>query len=330
MKILVTGAEGFIGSHLVERLVRLKHKVRAFVLYNSFNSFGWLDTLDDEIKKKIDIVTGDIRDEKSVKDSVRNCDAVIHLAALIGIPYSYKSPKSYIDTNVIGTLNVLQASKDCNVKKIIHTSTSEVYGTPIYTPIDENHPLQAQSPYASSKVAADHLAISFFKSFNLPVTILRPFNTYGPRQSARAIIPTIITQILSGKNKIKLGNINTTRDLTFIEDTVDGFINALNKKNFGHTINLGTGFDISIKNLTHTIGNLLNRNIQIITDKKRIRPKNSEVLKLQSKNLKAKKLLNWKPKYLKKSGLISGLKKTIDWFKKSKNIKKYKANLYNI
>ena len=330
MKILVTGAEGFIGSHLVERLVRLKHKVRAFVLYNSFNSFGWLDTLDDEIKKKIDIVTGDIRDEKSVKDSVRNCDVVIHLAALIGIPYSYKSPKSYIDTNVIGTLNVLQASKDCNVKKIIHTSTSEVYGTPIYTPIDENHPLQAQSPYASSKVAADHLAISFFKSFNLPVTILRPFNTYGPRQSARAIIPTIITQILSGKNKIKLGNINTTRDLTFIEDTVDGFISALNKKNFGHTINLGTGFDISIKNLTHTIGNLLNRNIQIITDKKRIRPKNSEVLKLQSKNLKAKKLLNWKPKYTKKSGLILGLKKTIDWLKKSKNIKKYKANLYNI
>ena len=190
--------------------------------------------------------------------------------------------------------------------------------------------MQAQSPYASSKVAADHLAISFFKSFNLPVTILRPFNTYGPRQSARAIIPTIITQILSGKNKIKLGNINTTRDLTFIEDTVDGFINALNKKNFGHTINLGTGFDISIKNLTHTIGNLLNRNIQIITDKKRIRPKNSEVLKLQSKNLKAKKLLNWKPKYTKKSGLILGLKKTIDWLKKSKNIKKYKANLYNI
>jgi len=330
MKILVTGAEGFIGSHLVERLVRLKHKVRAFVLYNSFNSFGWLDTLDDEIKKKIDIVTGDIRDEKSVKDSVRNCDVVIHLAALIGIPYSYKSPKSYIDTNVIGTLNVLQASKDCNVKKIIHTSTSEVYGTPIYTPIDENHPLQAQSPYASSKVAADHLAISFFKSFNLPVTILRPFNTYGPRQSARAIIPTIITQILSGKNKIKLGNINTTRDLTFIEDTVDGFISALNKKNFGHTINLGTGFDISIKNLTHTIGNLLNRNIQIITDKKRIRPKNSEVLKLQSKNLKAKKLLNWKPKYGGVKGFKLGLKKTIEWFQDPRNLKDYNSQSYSI
>ena len=330
MKILVTGAEGFIGSHLVERLVKSNHKVKAFVLYNSFNSLGWLDTLDKKIKKKIDFIVGDIRDENSMKESIKGCDVVINLAALIGIPYSYKSPRSYYDTNVIGTLNILQASKDLKVKKIIHTSTSEVYGTPIYTPIDERHPINSQSPYASSKVAADQLAISFYKSYNLPVTILRPFNTYGPRQSARAVIPTIITQILSGKKFVKLGNIETTRDLTYIDDTISGFINSITRKNDGEEINLGTGFDYSIKYLVNIISKILSVDVKIILDKKRVRPKKSEVLKLQSKNLKARKLLNWKPKYINKNGLALGLKRTIEWFANSENIKNYKSDKYNI
>lgn len=330
MKILITGSEGFIGSHLVEKLVSLNFKVKAFILYNSFNSYGWLDKIDNKIKNKIEIFFGDIRDENSVKNSLKNCEAVIHLAALIGIPYSYNSPKSYVDTNVVGTLNVLQASKELGIKKIIHTSTSEVYGTPNYLPIDERHQLNAQSPYAASKIAADQLALSFYKSFQLPVTIVRPFNTYGPRQSARAVIPTIISQILSGKKNIYLGNLKTSRDLTYIDDTVNGFVSALKIKKHGEVLNLGTGKDFYIGEIVKIISKLLSVKTNIIIDKNRIRPKLSEVINLRSKNTRAKKLINWRPVYSNRRGLILGLKKTIKWFSDSENQKNYKSKLYNI
>lgn len=330
MKILVTGSEGFIGSHLVEKLVSLNFKVKAFVLYNSFNSYGWLDKIDYKIKNKIEIFIGDIRDENSVKNSLKNCDAVIHLAALVGIPYSYNSPKSYVETNVGGTLNILQASRELGIKKVIHTSTSEVYGTPNYLPIDERHPLNAQSPYAASKIAADQLALSFYKSFELPVTIVRPFNTYGPRQSARAIIPTIISQILSGEKDVYLGNLKTSRDLTYIDDTVNGFISALKMKKSGEVLNLGVGKDFYIDEIVNIISRLLSVKVNIKIDKNRIRPKYSEVINLRSKNIKAKKLINWRPTYINKSGLILGLKKTIKWFSDIENQKNYKSKLYNI
>jgi len=329
-KIFLTGADGFIGSHLLERLVKEKYKVKALVYYNSFNNHGWLDTIDPNIKKKVEIITGDIRDEKIIRDSIKDCDKIIHLAALIGIPYSYVSPKSYIDTNIYGTLNLLQAAKDFKTKQIIHTSTSEVYGTAKYLPIDEKHPVNGQSPYSASKIGSDHLALSFYQSFNIPVSILRPFNTFGPRQSARAIIPTIILQILSGKKKIKLGNTHSTRDLSFIDDTVDGFIAALKKNTPGEIINLGNGFDISIKNLAQLIAREMSVKIEIITDKKRVRPKKSEVDKLRSNNKKAKKILKWQPKYKNTKGLIKGLSKTIEWFSNEENLENYKSNLYNI
>jgi NAD dependent epimerase/dehydratase len=330
MKVLVTGAEGFIGSHLVEKLLDKGHEVTAFVLYNSFNNQGWIDTFSKEKKKKIKIFTGDIRDEKLVREAVKGSDVVFHLAALIGIPYSYHSPKSYVETNILGTLHLLQAARDFKVKKFIHTSTSEIYGTPKYLPIDELHPINAQSPYAASKVGADQIAMSFYYSYGTPVTIVRPFNTFGPRQSARAIIPTVILQILSGKKIIKLGNISTTREFNYIEDTVRGFISTINKKCTGETINLGNGKDFSIKQIVELISKEMGKNIKIVKDQKRVRPIKSEVLKLRCSNKKAVKILNWKPNYSGYSGLKKGIKKTIKWFSYFENKKIYKSDIYNI
>ena len=330
MKILLTGSEGFIGSHLAEKLVKNGHELTCLVLYNSFNSWGWLDKIDNKIKKNIKIVTGDIRDEFLVKSLIKkNTDVVINLAALIGIPYSYRSPKSYFETNSMGILNILNSSINSNVKKIIHTSTSEVYGTPKYIPIDENHTVSAQSPYAASKIAADQIALSYNKSFNLPVTILRPFNTFGPRQSLRAIIPTIITQLL--KNKVlKLGSLYPTRDLTFVDDTVDAFVSTLNKKkDIGEIINIGSSFEISIKDLVSQISKIMGVTIDIQKKKERIRPKRSEVNRLYANTKKAKKILNWTPKYSKKKGFEKGLKKTIEWFSKAENLNHYKTDIFN-
>ena len=331
MKILVTGADGFIGSHLCEKLIKQGHDVKAFVYYNSFNSYGWIDSVDKKIKKKLKIFSGDIRDENSVRKAVKGSEIIIHLAALIGIPYSYKSPQSYYETNVKGTLNILQAAKDLKVKKIIHTSTSEVYGTAKYLPIDEKHPVDGQSPYSASKIAADQIAISFYKSFGTPVSIMRPFNTYGPRQSARAIIPTIILQFLEGKREINLGSINTTRDFSYIDDTVNAFIKSIRaKKTNGEIINLGSGSEISIKDLVRVIASEMKIKYQIVKDKKRVRPLKSEVNRLLSKNSKARKKLKWKPSYIARKGLIKGLRETISWLSKKENFKKYKSDIYNI
>lgn len=329
-KIFVTGADGFIGSHLVEALIKRKYNVKALVYYNSYSSFGWLDQIDKRVRNKIEIVMGDVRDINFINNCLKNCDKVIHLAALVGIPYSYNSPRSYLETNVLGTLNIFESAKNLKIKKIIHTSTSEVYGTPNYLPIDEQHNLNAQSPYAASKIAADQLALSFSQSFSTPVSIVRPFNTYGPRQSARAIIPTIILQILAGRKKIKLGNVYSTRDLSYVDDTVDGFLAILKKNVNGHVINLGCGYDISIKDLVKLISKEMSVKVEILSDKKRIRPKKSEVEKLRSDNSKARKMLAWKPKYFNKKGLIRGISKTIDWFSKKENLKSYKSELYNI
>ena len=329
-KILVTGADGFIGSHLIERLLSLNYDVRAFVMYNSFNSWGWIDTLDKNIKDKIDIFTGDIRDINCVRLAMNNCEIVVHLAALIAIPFSYLSPRSYIDTNVLGTLNILETAKELGIEKIIHTSTSEVYGTGKYIPINEDHPITGQSPYSASKIAADQIAMSFYCSFKSPLTILRPFNTYGPRQSARAIIPTIIMQILDGKHDIYLGDTSTTRDFNYIDDTVSGFICAIESKiDPGEIINIGSGYEISIKELVDIISEIMNVKINIIQDKKRLRPSKSEVMRLCADNNKAKNILNWNPEYNNKEGLRTGLTKTIEWMKKN-NFYNYKKNIYNI
>jgi len=330
-RILVTGADGFIGSHLVESLVFAGYDVRAFVLYNSFNSWGWLDKSDDIIKEKIEIFSGDIRDPYGVKKAMDGCDAVIHLAALIAIPYSYYSPETYVDTNIKGTLNILQAARELSVKKIIHTSTSEVYGTAKYVPMDENHPIVGQSPYSATKIAADQLAYSFYASFNLPITIARPFNTYGPRQSSRAVIPTIISQLVQANNKIELGSLAPTRDFNYIQDTVNGFISILEAENIdGEIINLGSGYEISIRDTVNLIAKLMNKEIYINEDLQRMRPKLSEVERLLADNTKAKKFLNWKPEYHGIEGLKAGLIKTIDWFEDSKNIQAYKTNIFNI
>ena len=329
-KILVTGADGFIGSHLVERLIGLGYRVRALVMYNSFNSWGWLDTLEQDVKSKIEVVSGDIRDPYGVDSIVKGCSSVLHLAALIAIPYSYKSPNSYVDTNINGTLNILQASKKYKCKKIIHISTSEVYGSAQYVPIDEKHPNIGQSPYSATKIAADQLALSFNKSFELPVGIIRPFNTFGPRQSNRAVIPTIITQLLDGQNEIKLGNVGATRDFSYVLDTVDGIIAGMNSnENIGKVVNLGAGFEISILKTAKMISNLMGKEIKIITDKQRIRPQESEVNQLYSNNSFAKKIIKWVPKYKGEEGFSLGLKKTIDWFSVTENRKKYKSNIYN-
>ncbi len=329
MKIFLTGSEGFIGSHLAEKIVKHGHDLTCLVFYNSFNSWGWLDTIDDKIKKNINVVTGDVRDEYLLKQLIKkNTDVVINLAALIGIPYSYRAPKSYFETNSIGLMNILNSSLNSNVKKIIHTSTSEVYGTPNYIPIDEKHLVSAQSPYAASKIAADQIALSYNKSFDCPVTILRPFNTFGPRQSLRAVIPTIITQVLSNKS-VKLGSLYPTRDLTYIEDTTDAFLATLNKKkDIGEIINIGSGFEISIKELVSKISHILGCKINIQKDKKRTRPKKSEVDRLYANNRKAKKILSWSPKY-SKTNFEKGLIKTIEWFSNKENINQYKINIFN-
>lgn len=328
-KLLITGADGFIGSHLTEALVRAGHKVRAFVLYNSFNSWGWLDHCAPDVKGLFEVFPGDIRDPHGVKEALRGCEAVLHLAALIGIPYSYHSPDTYVDTNIKGTLNILQAARELGLKRVIHTSTSEVYGTARFVPITEDHPLQGQSPYSATKIGADQLALSFHSSFGLPITILRPFNTYGPRQSARAVIPTIITQILKGKKEISLGSIHPTRDLNYVKDTVDGFIKALVAPGIeGEVINLGSGFEISIGNLAHMIAELLGRKIAIKESSERVRPADSEVERLLADNQKAKELLKWSPKNIGLAGLSQGLAQTIEWFRNSDNLKKYPSDHY--
>lgn len=326
-KILVTGADGFIGSHLVETLLETGYDIKAFVYYNSFNSWGWLDTFSKEKLRNIEVFSGDIRDPHGVETAIKGCNVVFHLAALIGIPFSYHSPDSYIDTNIKGTLNVLQSAKKLNIEKLLITSTSEVYGTAKYIPIDENHPYQGQSPYSATKIGADRLAESFYRSFNLPVVIVRPFNTYGPRQSGRAVIPTIITQLLSGIIDIKLGSLTPTRDFVYVKDTVRGFIDiASSDKTSGEEINIATGEEISIENLTKKIINLINPEAKITSDSVRIRPEKSEVERLLGCNKKLLTLTNWKNQY----DLTTGLTETIEWFKKQDNLRKYKSNIYNI
>jgi NAD dependent epimerase/dehydratase len=326
-KILVTGADGFIGSHLVEQLLVEGAKVKAFVYYNSFNSWGWLDTLPKEMLDQIEIFTGDIRDPYGVKKAVQGCEMIFHLAALIAIPYSYHSPDSYVDTNIKGTLNIIQAAKELSVSRILVTSTSEVYGTALYVPIDEKHPRQGQSPYSATKIGADYIADSFYRSFNLPVTIVRPFNTFGPRQSARAVIPTIITQLLSGVQEIKLGSLHPTRDLLFVKDTVNGFIEiSKNESLIGHEINIATNSEITVGNLAQKIINIINPNAKIISDSDRLRPEKSEVERLFGSNEKILKYTEWKQEYT----LEGGLEETIKWFKNNDNLKRYKTDIYNV
>lgn len=330
-KILITGSDGFIGAHLAEELIRQGYKVKAFVYYNSFNSWGWLDSSPDYIKKELEIFAGDIRDPHGVKEAMKGCDAVLHLAALIAIPYSYHSPDTYIDTNIKGTLNVLQAARELGISKVVHTSTSEVYGTARYVPIDEEHPLQGQSPYSASKIGADQIAMSFYKSFETPVAIIRPFNTYGPRQSARAVIPTIITQLASGKKKIKLGSLHPTRDFNYIKDTVSGFISVLNSdKSVGEVINIGSNYEVSIGETVELISEIMNVQVEVETDDQRLRPDKSEVERLWADNSKAKQLLNWKPEYAGKDGFRKGLQETVEWFTNKNHLKMYKADVYNI
>ncbi len=330
-KILITGSDGFIGSHLTEALVRAGHSVRAFVMYNSFNSWGWLDQSPKDIRDNLDVFAGDIRDPHGVKTAMKGCDTVLHLAALIAIPYSYHSPDTYIDTNIKGTLNVLQAARELGVKRVVHTSTSEVYGSARFVPITENHPLQGQSPYSATKIAADQLAYSFYASFGLPVTIARPFNTYGPRQSARAVIPTIITQIANGKKQIKLGAVSPTRDFNFVYDTVAGFIAAMKSdKGLGEVVNFGSNFEISIGDTAQLIAEAMNCKIEIITDEARLRPENSEVERLWADNSKAKTLFGWQPNYGGRDGFKRGIVETAQWFARPENLRGYKADIYNL
>ncbi len=324
-KVLVTGSDGFIGSHLTEELVKSGYEVKAFAYYNSFNTWGWLDTLPAEIMKNVEVFTGDIRDPNGVRTAMKGTDGVFHLAALIAIPFSYHSPDSYVDTNIKGTLNVLQAARDGDLERVLVTSTSEVYGTAKYVPIDERHPFQGQSPYSATKIGADRLAESFFRSFNLPVTIVRPFNTYGPRQSARAVIPTIITQLLSGVKEIKLGSLTPTRDFNYVKDTVAGFIAiAESDKTIGEEINIATQKEISIGDLAQTIIDQINPAAKIICDEQRLRPEKSEVNRLLGSNEKIRSLTEWKPKY----SLDTGIAETITWIRE--NISKYKTDIYNL
>ena len=326
-KVLITGADGFIGSHLVEQLIEEGADVKAFVYYNSFNSWGWLDTLTREQLNKIEVFAGDIRDPNGVRSAMGGCDIVFHLAALIAIPFSYHSPDSYIDTNVKGTLNIIQAAKDLNVERVLVTSTSEVYGTAKYIPIDEEHPRQPQSPYSASKIGADCIADSFFRSFDLPLTIVRPFNTYGPRQSARAVIPTIITQLLNGVQEIKLGDITPTRDLLFVKDTVLGFVEIAKSENLiGQDCNIATQSEISVGDLANELISQINPNAKIILDEQRVRPEKSEVFRLYGSNEKIKANTNWEPRY----SLAEGIAETVEWFKNPENLVKYKSDVYNI
>lgn len=330
-KILVTGADGFIGSHLTEALVRAGYKVKAFVLYNSFNSWGWLDHCTPDVKGKFEVFAGDIRDPHGVIEAMKGCDAVLHLAALIAIPYSYHSPDTYVDTNIKGSLNVLQAARELGVNRVIHTSTSEVYGTARFVPITEEHPLQGQSPYSATKIAADQLAYSFYASFGLPLVIVRPFNTYGSRQSARAVIPNIITQIANGQRQIKLGAVSPTRDFNYVVDTVAGFIAALESdRGIGEVINLGSNFEISIGDTAHAIAEAMGTTIEIITDEQRLRPEKSEVERLWASNTKARELLGWQPQYGGRDGFMRGLTETIAWFREPTHLSAYKADIYNL
>ncbi len=329
-KILVTGSDGFIGSHLTEALVRQGFDVRAFVYYNSFNSWGWLDHADSSIRRNLDVFAGDIRDPHGIKVAMKGCDVVLHLAALIAIPYSYHSPDSYIDTNVKGTLNVLQAARELGGVKVIHTSTSEVYGTAQFVPITEEHPLQGQSPYSASKIGADQLAYSFFASFGLPVTIIRPFNTYGPRQSARAVIPSIIGQLAAGAKNIKLGATSPTRDFNYVEDTVRGFmLAAATDAGVGEVVNLGSNYEISIGDTARMIAEVMGREIEIQADEVRMRPANSEVERLWASNVKARRLFGWEPEFGNSAGFKRGLALTAEWFSDPKNLAMYKMDRYN-
>jgi len=324
-KVLVTGADGFIGSHLVEMLFSQGFSVRALVQYNSFNNWGWLEDI--ECKNEIEILTGDVRDPFFCNEICKDIDIIYHLAALIAIPYSYIAPQSYVETNISGTLNICKAALEQNVSRLIHTSTSEVYGTAQYVPIDEKHPLQAQSPYSASKIAADSMAISFYNSFDLPITIARPFNTYGPRQSARAFIPTIISQIASNQSSIKLGDTTPTRDLNFVADTCKGFLElAKESRAIGEVVNIGSNFEISVGEVADIIKKEMDSSIKIVTDKKRLRPDKSEVMRLWCDNTKIQKLTSFKPDF----NIQSGLKKTISWFLKPENLSKYKSDIYNV
>ena len=330
-KVLVTGAAGFIGSHLTEALVRRNFSVRAFVHYNSMGSQGWLDLSPAEIRKQLDVFSGDIRDPNGVRTAMKGCDAVLHLGALIAIPYSYHSPDTYVETNIRGTLNVLQAARDFEVSQVLHTSTSEVYGTAQSVPINEEHRLQGQSPYSASKIGADQLALSFERSFGTPVTVVRPFNTYGPRQSTRAVIPTIITQIAAGHRTIKLGSTSPTRDFNFVADTVAGFLAALDSKaGVGEVINIGSGSEISIGDTAHLIAELMGVEIEIEQEQVRLRPERSEVDRLLADNSKAKRLLGWAPRLGGVDGLRQGLEQTISWFTKRENLSRYREGVYTL
>ncbi|MEL6635819.1 MAG: NAD-dependent 4,6-dehydratase LegB [Bacteroidota bacterium] len=326
-KILVTGADGFIGSHLVETLVLQGYRVKAFCYYNSFNSWGWLDTFPRDLLDQIEVFTGDVRDPNGVRTAMKGCDQVFHLAALIAIPYSYHSPNSYVDTNINGTLNIVQAARDLELERILITSTSEVYGTAQYIPIDEKHPRQPQSPYSASKIGADCIAESFYRSFDLPITIVRPFNTFGPRQSARAIIPTIISQLANGFEEIKLGDLRPTRDFLFVKDTVQGFIDIANAESLiGQDCNIATNSEISMRALVETLLGLMNPQARIVQDSSRMRPAKSEVFRLYGDNRKILEHTNWKPAYT----LEEGLRETITWFTNAENLKQYKAAIYNV
>jgi len=323
--ILITGADGFIGSHLTEMLVKEGGNVKALSLYNSFNYWGWLEDI--SCLDNIEVLNGDIRDAHYCKHITKDIDIIFHLAALIAIPYSYVAPSSYVDTNINGTLNIVQAARENCVSRVIHTSTSEVYGTALYVPIDEKHPLQAQSPYSASKISADAMALSFYNAFDLPLTIARPFNTYGPRQSARAVIPTIITQIASGVKEIKLGDVTPTRDFNYVEDTCLGFLKlASSPKTIGETVNIGSNFEISVGDTLNIIKEIMNSDVEFITDEQRIRPGKSEVQRLWCDNTKIKELTGFEPKF----SIEQGLEKTIKWFLQEDNLKKYKANIYNV
>ena len=326
-KVLVTGADGFIGSHLAEALIEEGCRVKAFVYYNSFNSWGWLESIPRDKLKEIEIFAGDVRDPNGVRTAIKGTEVVFHLAALIGIPFSYHSPDSYVDTNIKGTLNILQACREGDVEKIVVTSTSEVYGTARYTPIDEKHPFQGQSPYSASKIGADRIAESFYRSFDVPVAIARPFNTYGPRQSARAVIPTIITQLLSGKKTIRLGSAHPTRDLVYVKDTVRGFIAiAKSDKTVGEEINIAMQKEISVGELARKLIGIINPDARVVTDKTRLRPKKSEVERLLGSNEKIRRLTKWEPRY----SLDEGLKETVKWFSDTGNARRYKSDIYNV
>jgi len=330
-RVLVTGADGFIGSHLVEGLVREGLDVRAFVLYNSFNSWGWLDHCESDVRGRFEVFAGDVRDPHGVRQAMQDCDAVLHLAALIAIPYSYHSPDTYVDTNIKGTLNVLQAARALGVSRVVHTSTSEVYGTARVVPITEDHPLQGQSPYSASKIGADQIALSFHSSFDTPVVVVRPFNTYGPRQSARAVIPSVIAQVASGRRQIRLGAVHPTRDFSYVTDTVAGFIAALKVDQVnGEVINLGSGFEISIGDTARTIAEVMGTTIDVVLDEQRLRPEKSEVERLYACNDKARRMLNWSPQYSGLDGFRRGLARTVEWFQDPANLARYKADTYNL